>query len=73
MMGTDDPIMPVANGQILASLIPGARLFTIDDGHLFLITRVKDVAPLLAGFLDEAMPAVESRIPKKQRLLKIAS
>jgi poly(3-hydroxyalkanoate) depolymerase len=73
MMGTDDPIMPVANGKILASLIPGARLFTIDDGHLFLITRVKDVAPLLAGFLAEAMPATVARIPTKQRFLKIAS
>jgi hypothetical protein len=54
-------------------LIPGARLFTIDDGHLFLITRVKDVAPLLAGFLAEAMPATVARIPTKQRFLKIAS
>ena len=36
MAGTDDPIVPVANGRILASLIPDARLVTIDDGHLFL-------------------------------------
>ena len=74
IMGTDDPIMPVVNGKILASLIPGARLFTIDDGHLFLVTRVKDVAPLLAGFLREPMPvAATPMIEKKPRFLRIAS
>jgi poly(3-hydroxyalkanoate) depolymerase len=72
MMGTDDPIMPVVNGKILASLIPGARLFTIDDGHLFLITRVKDVVPLLAGFLAEATPAVAAPV-KKYGSLRLAS
>ncbi len=71
MMGTDDPIMPVANGKILASLIPNSRLFTIDDGHLFLITRVKDVTPLLAGFLAEPMP-IKAVGPKKIRPLRIA-
>jgi hypothetical protein len=30
-----NPLVPVANGRILASLIPDARLVTIDDGHLF--------------------------------------
>src|SRR5215467_7118438 len=38
MAGTDDPLVPVSNGRILASLIPDARLVTIDDGHLFLVT-----------------------------------
>jgi poly(3-hydroxyalkanoate) depolymerase len=71
MMGTDDPIMPVINGKILASIIPNARLFTIDDGHLFLITRINAVAPLLAGFLDEAMPVATPR-DTKQRFLSIA-
>jgi poly(3-hydroxyalkanoate) depolymerase len=40
--GTDDPIVPVANGKILASLIPDARLITIDDGHLFLVTSAEN-------------------------------
>jgi poly(3-hydroxyalkanoate) depolymerase len=68
MMGTDDPIMPVINGKILASLIPKSRLFTIDDGHLFLITRVTDVAPLLADFLSDrpsAVPAEKVRPLRK--------
>jgi pimeloyl-ACP methyl ester carboxylesterase len=51
MMGTDDPIVPVANGHILAKMIPNARLVTIDDGHLFLIARIEEVAPIIRDFL----------------------
>src|SRR5215813_9437527 len=42
MAGTDDPIVPVANGRILAALIPNARLATLDDGHLFLVTSARE-------------------------------
>jgi poly(3-hydroxyalkanoate) depolymerase len=49
--GTDDPIVPVANGHILAKLIPDARLVTIDDGHLFLITSAGESAELVSEFL----------------------
>ena len=38
MAGTDDPLLPLANGRILAKLIPNAGLATIDDGQLFLVT-----------------------------------
>jgi poly(3-hydroxyalkanoate) depolymerase len=51
--GTDDPIVPIANGRILAKLIPGARLVTIDDGHLFLVTSAKQCAELVSEFLKE--------------------
>ena len=59
MMGRDDPIVPVANGRILAGLIPNARLVTIDDGHLFLLSRIPDVVPVIADFLlaDESAAA----------------
>ncbi|MBV8458588.1 MAG: poly(3-hydroxyalkanoate) depolymerase [Acetobacteraceae bacterium] len=60
MMGTDDPIVPVVNGQILARLIPNARLVTVDDGHLFLISSVDEVVPIIRDFLmepDEQGPA----------------
>ena len=50
--GTDDPIVPVANGRILAKLIPDARLVTVDDGHLSLVTRPKDSADIVANFLS---------------------
>jgi poly(3-hydroxyalkanoate) depolymerase len=52
MAGTDDPIVPVINGRILAKLIPGARLVTIDDGHLFLLTSAETSARLISEFLN---------------------
>ena len=53
MMGEDDPIVPVVNGQILKYLLPNARLYTIDDGHLFLLSRIEDVVPVIADFLRQ--------------------
>jgi poly(3-hydroxyalkanoate) depolymerase len=52
MAGTDDPIVPVANGRILASLIPDGRLVTIDDGHLFLVTSAGESAAMISEFLS---------------------
>ena len=54
MHGTDDPIVPLTNGKILARLIPSATLFVIEDGHLFLVSRAREVAPVIRGFLAEA-------------------
>src|SRR5215469_12942179 len=51
MVGTDDPLVPVANGRILTRLIPNARLVTIDDGHLFLVTSATECAEIIADFL----------------------
>src|SRR5215216_6011952 len=50
IMGTDDPIVPVANGHILAKLIPNAQLMTIDDGHLFLVTSPSETAKIVSNF-----------------------
>jgi poly(3-hydroxyalkanoate) depolymerase len=59
MMGTDDPIVPVINGRILAGLIPNAHLVTIRDGHLFLVTSRSECAPIIARFLrDGIWPSV---------------
>jgi pimeloyl-ACP methyl ester carboxylesterase len=44
--------VPVANGRILASLIPHARLVTINDGHLFLVTSAGRSAQIVSEFLD---------------------
>ncbi|MGJ7512598.1 poly(3-hydroxyalkanoate) depolymerase [Variovorax sp. GT1P44] len=54
MMGSDDPIVPVINGRILAALIPNARLRIVDDGHLFLLSRAHDVAPIIRAFVGAA-------------------
>ena len=51
--GTDDPLIPVANARLLASLIPNARLELVDDGHLFIVTDPKGSAALIEGFLEE--------------------
>jgi poly(3-hydroxyalkanoate) depolymerase len=53
LMGTDDPIVPIANGRILERLIPDAQLETIDDGHLFLVTSAARSAQIIARFLDQ--------------------
>jgi len=50
--GTDDPIVPVVNARILARLIPNARLVTIKDGHLFLVTSAHDSAEVISEFLS---------------------
>ncbi|HKE05786.1 MAG TPA: poly(3-hydroxyalkanoate) depolymerase [Blastocatellia bacterium] len=51
LAGSDDPIAPVINARILASLIPQAQLHVIDSGHLFLVTRAQEVAPVIKQFL----------------------
>jgi len=52
MAGTDDPIVPLVNGRILASLIRDARFVTIDDGHLFLVTSPRESAAMISQFLS---------------------
>ncbi|WP_042882984.1 poly(3-hydroxyalkanoate) depolymerase [Cupriavidus necator] len=54
MHGNDDPIVPLANARILAARIPKAKLHVIDDGHLFLVARAGDVAPVIRKFLRQA-------------------
>ena len=61
LMGRDDQIVPVINGKILARLIPNARLETVGGGHLFLVTRPKEVIPLIEAFLAEADEIVPLR------------
>ena len=53
-MGRDDPLVPVVNGRILASLIPNSRLEIVDDGHLFIVTRADETAERIEKFLAGA-------------------
>ncbi|QCI69057.1 poly(3-hydroxyalkanoate) depolymerase [Phreatobacter stygius] len=53
LSGTDDPLIPVINAQLLATLIPKARLELIDDGHLFVVTDPQRSAKMVEAFLDE--------------------
>jgi poly(3-hydroxyoctanoate) depolymerase len=54
LTGDDDPIIRVANGRILAALIPGARLQVLRGaGHLFLANQAAESAQLIRAFLRE--------------------
>jgi poly(3-hydroxyalkanoate) depolymerase len=53
--GTDDPMVPLANAKILAALIPNSKLYAINDGHLFLISRAAEVAPVIHRFLFDGL------------------
>ncbi len=50
----DDPISHLANGRLLARLIPDATLAVIEGGgHLFAITRPEETARLVDRFLAD--------------------
>lgn len=52
MAGDDDPIIAMANGKLLAGLIPGARLHVIEGGgHLFLLEEPFESARVIDAFL----------------------
>ena len=57
LAGDDDPIVPLANGRILARCIPDAHLHVIPGGgHLFLLERPAETAALVAHFLTSENP-----------------
>jgi len=49
--GLDDPLIHVMNIRVLNMLIPNSELHLIQDGHLFLITSIDDVLPIIVEFL----------------------
>ncbi len=51
LSGTRDKIVPVVNGKILSSLIPGAEFQTVDGGHLFLLSKSDETMPHIRRFL----------------------
>jgi poly(3-hydroxyalkanoate) depolymerase len=53
LMGADDPIVPPVNGRILAARLPDANVETIDCGHLFVLTRPREIARRVEQFLAE--------------------
>ena len=63
LAGDDDPIIPLANARLMAALLPDARLHVYRDGHLGLLTRAAELAPLVSDFLlaveTRASPAVQ--------------
>ena len=54
MMGDRDRIVPLINGRILKAFLPKSRLHVVKDGgHLFIVSKLKEIAPVLRAFLDE--------------------
>jgi len=51
LAGNDDPIIPLANARLMHTLIRGSRLHVYQDGHLGLVTKAADLAPVVDGFL----------------------
>jgi len=59
LTGDDDPIIPVANGRILAAGIPHATLHVYHGGHVELATRPSLLTPVITSFL--AAPPYDAR------------
>ena len=53
LAGNDDPLVPLINARLHAWLLRDARLHIFDDGHLFLLTRARETAATIGGFLGE--------------------
>jgi poly(3-hydroxyalkanoate) depolymerase len=56
LSGDDDPIVPAANGRILAALIPNAELFVYPGGHIDLVANPDLLAPRIDQFLAKGDP-----------------
>ena len=52
LAGRDDPIVPLANGRLMARIIPNSRLEILDEGHLFMVTRPAESAAIVERFLE---------------------
>jgi poly(3-hydroxyalkanoate) depolymerase len=61
MHGLDDPIVPLINARILSALIRRAELHVVDDGHMFLVSKAQDVAPVVHRFLGEEQEVHQHR------------
>ena len=59
LTGDEDPIIPVANGRILAAGIPHATLHVYHGGHVELVTRPSLLTPMITSFL--AAPPHDAR------------
>ena len=58
MMGSDDQIVPMANGKFLKMLIPDSELLEIKDGgHLFMLSHVDESVAAIRDFLDRPVEA----------------
>jgi pimeloyl-ACP methyl ester carboxylesterase len=52
LAGDDDPVIPLVNARIMASLIRDSRLHVFNDGHLFLVSGTEEAAKVVRAFLE---------------------
>ena len=52
LAGRHDALVPLVNARLLTSMIPGASLAILEDGHGFLLTRAGESAALVQDFLS---------------------
>jgi poly(3-hydroxyalkanoate) depolymerase len=57
LTGDDDPIVPAANGRILAALIPNAELHVYPGGHIDLVANPDLLVPRIDRFLAKGDPS----------------
>jgi poly(3-hydroxyalkanoate) depolymerase len=62
LAGDDDPIIPLANARLMAALLPSAQLQVYHDGHLGLLTRAGELAPLVSEFLLAVEPGTRPAV-----------
>ena len=60
LAGNDDPLVPIVNARFLHSRIMNSMLVELDCGHLFLMTLMDEVSPLIMDFLDSRLAADQS-------------
>lgn len=63
LAGDEDPIIPLANAQLMASLLPSGTLKTIKGGgHLFLFTRAEELADIVRAHLTTNAETAKSHL-----------
>jgi pimeloyl-ACP methyl ester carboxylesterase len=53
MAGDDDPIIPTANGRVMARLMPNAQLHIYQGGHVEIVSQAAVLAPVISDFLKQ--------------------
>ena len=53
MAGDDDPIIPTANGRMMARLMPNAQLHIYQGGHVEIVSQAAVLAPVISDFLKQ--------------------
>lgn len=64
MTGDKDKIVPMVNSKMIHRLIPNAKLHVVPGGgHLFIVSRIGEIVPVMQSFLDEPLPPHKSYRP----------